>query len=349
MGDTFKKVKDGEKLVIPARTYNAMVDAAQDYANRRNASEQDSAGSLPPNIVYVKNSTAATVERLCVLGISDTLIAASYNNFKQVVAFSGVAPSTSSHSSGRFVVTLEAIKANSIGRAIVAGICQVKVNVTDTAHCFADVKNGDSTQLNSAESGPAVILYKESGTGTKWAVIRFGGSGGGGSTQEFVTIVETLSYPSPESPEATDAYRGRWWYNCRLVGQNPATAWAAGQRYYGLEDIPNRSYVSLNNIDFRCLAGHYPSASDNAPDPSKASNAYWEKVESIRIDKAYGFENPVRDLRNCVPWFNVGEVVPVVVRDGIYYFSAGVAYTGEPDSTSLRWLTSPSRVAAVFA
>ncbi len=170
MGDTFKKVRDGEKLRIPARTYNAMIDAAADYANRKNNIDTDSKGLLH-NMVYVKNTTGSAVDRLNILGITGTAIFPSAN---QPVVFSGVVPSSINHSDGRFVITAEPIANNSIGRAYATGCVPVQVYIYDQTHNFADILNNDKTKLKSTPSGQATILWKESGTGTKWSIIRFG-------------------------------------------------------------------------------------------------------------------------------------------------------------------------------
>jgi hypothetical protein len=173
MPDTFKKVRDGEKLRIPARTYNAMIDAAADYANRKNNLDAESKG-LSDNIVYVKNNTGAAVDRLNILGINNIIIPPTDNNFKNTTVFEGVVPLTANHSNGRFIITAEPIANNSIGKAYATGCVPVQVYIYDQTHNFADILNNDKTKLKSTPSGQATILWKESGTGTKWAVIRFG-------------------------------------------------------------------------------------------------------------------------------------------------------------------------------
>ncbi len=170
MADMFKKVRDGEKLRIPARTYNAMVDAAADYINRRNNINTNSKG-LPDDIVYVKNNTGAAVDSLNILGITGVVILPMAN---QPVVFGGVVPSIANHSASRFVITAEPIANNSIGRAYATGCAAAKVYIYDQTHKFADILDSDKTRLKSTVSGPVTILWKESGTGEKWAVIRFG-------------------------------------------------------------------------------------------------------------------------------------------------------------------------------
>ena len=78
-----------------------------------------------------------------------------------------------------FVVAVEPIAAGKIGRVAVAGVVQAKINITDAGHGFATAKDGDLTQLSSAASGDAQILWKESGAGaSKWAIVRFGAGAG---------------------------------------------------------------------------------------------------------------------------------------------------------------------------
>jgi hypothetical protein len=50
----------------------------------------------------------------------------------------------------------------------------VKVDVTDEDHGYADVTDADATKLTSVSRGSAQILWKESGTGLKWATVRLG-------------------------------------------------------------------------------------------------------------------------------------------------------------------------------
>lgn len=132
----------------------------------------------PAGLVLVKNTSGSAVGRFEILGIDGVVVEQTDNadEFYKRVALTAGSPSTSSHP-GKFVITWEPIANNGIGRAYVTGVCQVQINVTDASHGYADVTNGDSTKLTSAVAGGAQILWKESGTGTKWAVVRFVHSG----------------------------------------------------------------------------------------------------------------------------------------------------------------------------
>jgi hypothetical protein len=64
---------------------------------------------------------------------------------------------------------------------VIQGVVTVDVNVTDEDHEYATPTENDSTKLTSASSGPARILYKPSGTGTKRCAVRLDETGSGGA------------------------------------------------------------------------------------------------------------------------------------------------------------------------
>jgi len=77
----------------------------------------------------------------------------------------------------KWVLSAEDIPDNAIGWAYCGGVVSCKINVTDADHGYAEIPETpigpDFDVLDSAVSGSAQILWKESGTGEKEAVIRF--------------------------------------------------------------------------------------------------------------------------------------------------------------------------------
>jgi len=171
MGDPFCKAISGQPVRVPAQTWNAFLDAARAHRDRQEDVGREARPLGNSGIVLVKNATGADVGRFGVLGIDDVLITPGDNEaeFLSRTALTGVTP-TADHR-GRFVVLLEPLRAGALGRAVVTGPAPVQVNVNHEDHGWADVKDGDATQLESAHTGAARILWKESGTGTKWAVV----------------------------------------------------------------------------------------------------------------------------------------------------------------------------------
>ena len=174
MVDILRKVKSGDALEIPAQTFNTFVDSAQDYLQR-----QQGTGGKPTQafrqtgIVPVKNDSGTDAGRFAVLGIDSPIFSPSEaaDSFANQVAFIGVT-ATASHA-GTFAVLLEPVADGEIGKACVSGVCPAVVNVTDAGHQFADIAAGQPV-LTSCASGSAMILWKDSGTGEKWALVKLG-------------------------------------------------------------------------------------------------------------------------------------------------------------------------------
>ncbi len=174
----FDRVSKGQPLSISADDWNGAMEAAADH--RKDAGEF---GSGPvqfergSGIVNIVNNTSTNLDQFSVLGVTGVAITPTDNasDFKRQPTFTGGTPSTSSHI-GKFVILSTPLNDGCIGKAFAFGVCPALVNVTSTSHEYADIKAGDATQLQSATSGMAQILWAESGTGSKWAVVRLGSS-----------------------------------------------------------------------------------------------------------------------------------------------------------------------------
>jgi len=175
-GDHLKKVQSGDALRIPARTFNTIIDATRDYLDRQQSQSTDAArGFRQTGIVLVRNDSGADRDRFHVLGIDGPVFTptANLDEFKNRVVLKGKKPSRDDHL-GKFVVLLEPIKSNQIGLAYLDGICPAKIDVKKEKHPFADIKHDDATMMESRDDGSAVILWKETGEGQKWAVVQLG-------------------------------------------------------------------------------------------------------------------------------------------------------------------------------
>lgn len=167
---------------ISARAWNRAQDAADIVLGQRDQVVADGPQDAPPPYtpILVKNGTTGTVNRWGVLAVAGVVFTpsgttgAATRQFQDQPCLSGGLPTGGT----AFVVAVEPIKAGKIGRAAVAGVVQCKITVASESDTFATAKDGDLTQLTSASSGEATILWKEPGTGAnKWALVRFGGAG----------------------------------------------------------------------------------------------------------------------------------------------------------------------------
>ena len=225
MGDDFRKVRSGEPLRIPARAYNAFVDAAVDLRQRQADVGVEGAGvPRQHGLIPVRNDSSADLERFHVLAIDEPLFAPEEEGeqaFQNTIALKGIKPDEHTLP-GAFVVAREPIADGAIGLCVAHGVTPVRVLVEDEDHGFADIKNGE-TVLVSAGSGGTPILWKESGTGEKWAVIEIGRP----PRDRFVAILGEAVEISGEM------FRWRYpWHEARLDGDPGSETYG---RYVKLE------------------------------------------------------------------------------------------------------------------
>ena len=170
----------GQPLEVSAGDYRAFVDTVLEVRRlRRRLAAPGGVGDR--SIITVKNSSGADQGRCAVMGIVESIILPSDD---EPAFLDGPALEVDIPAAGDpFVVLAEPIADGDCGAAFVAGVCPVRLSVSDADHACADVADGETDYLASAESGPAAILWKEdSGCGEVWALIRFGGGAAGGES-----------------------------------------------------------------------------------------------------------------------------------------------------------------------
>jgi hypothetical protein len=180
-GDPYAKAQPGEKLKIHATTWNQVVDLVKPGAA---AAPGEEFSYRRTNFrVYCQNKTSGTVPRWGVLHIDGVLPTPSGSTgtategFQSSPAVIGKTPTGTTN--GSFVIAVEPIGADKLGMAAIDGVVQCKLDVTDASHRFATPKPGSTTELKTASSGEAAILWKESGTGAgKWGLVRIGDGAG---------------------------------------------------------------------------------------------------------------------------------------------------------------------------
>lgn len=164
----FQRVRVGQMMPgIPALAYNSMLDAAEDFRNRKFSTDSEFIRQTRfGTIIKIKNTSGSDQDRFAVLAVTSGLLYGPSDNpnwFEQP-CLKGTTPSTSTDY-GCFVVLQEPIGNNKIGDALISGYTQVNCNVNSTSDRFADIKNSDATQLNSG-FGSARILGNLSSTGS---------------------------------------------------------------------------------------------------------------------------------------------------------------------------------------
>ena len=171
-----EKVTAGSPLRIPAATFNSFIDAAQavkDMQSKTSVQKKNTNSGL----IVIENNSGGDLEAYDILGIDDpiTTPTTDENRFCEYVAFGGSTPDETKHIA-KWALLLEPVASGEVGRAAVNGVFPVKINVIDENHTHVEMSDGSST-LDSTFFGSAKILWKESGTGDKWATIVFPVSG----------------------------------------------------------------------------------------------------------------------------------------------------------------------------
>jgi len=173
--DHLRKVQSGQKLEIPAATFNSFVDAARDFKDRQRDKRSRPEPYFPDSgIILVANNSGADRNRFDVLGVTGPIISPEANliEFKRRPTFRGVKP-TEAHKC-RFVVLLEPVKADKIARAVIAGVTVVRLRIDDPLDMCCDVEPKECGYLQTCLDGSAQILWKEKNSGVCWAIVRLG-------------------------------------------------------------------------------------------------------------------------------------------------------------------------------
>lgn len=218
----FQKAQAGDPLSVHLRddTWNAFIDAA--IAHReggRTNFEYASRSEEPANTIAVRNDSGENIAAHEIIGLDSVLITPTDGlaTFKRRVLMSGKKPTTASHTN-KFAIAAQAIPDGKIGLAYADGYAVCQIDVGDSSDTHADVKNNDFTQLESGTSGTAQIIWKESGTGTKWAVVRI--SQGATGAAAAGASAYTVAYIGTDTQY--DIYTGTT--TIIWSGKNPAVA-----------------------------------------------------------------------------------------------------------------------------
>jgi hypothetical protein len=190
----YSKILPGSPMQIPAKVYNALVDAAagQDFDRPGRTNQR----LRQADIVYIRNDSDDDVAQYEILGLDEPLILPVDNlaEFQRQVAFKGVSPLVADHR-GRYGIILEPIGAGEIGKAVIAGVVPVRLAVDpDNLLDWAEITDNTTGYLTNAASGSAFVLWVEdSGDTEQWALVRLGGSGSGLAMPHHIGMTQVYS------------------------------------------------------------------------------------------------------------------------------------------------------------
>lgn len=184
-GDKWRRVRPGEVWTPSADFLNTGMDALDAWkAEQQKRLHEKTPSIRQAGIVLVRNDSGADRDQYDILGLGDPIISHSTNaaEFGLRPTFQGEQPTASGYTH-KFCLLLEPIADGKFGYAMVDGVWPAKVEVGNALMPFADVSqdSGVGTSpvdytLTAGLMGAAEILAIESGTGTKYGLVRLGQS-----------------------------------------------------------------------------------------------------------------------------------------------------------------------------
>ena len=181
-------VGPGDLIPLDMTTINAWNGAGREYLRGRggfSAPAIPGGPTVPQVLVLVQNSTGGDLAEWSVVALTGTPPVSRVDSPHEVRQMPVLDGSTPAAATDAFAVLIEPIQNGKVGRAAVLGVVPVSVHVNDAGHGYATP--GTTTDaLESAASGPAKIIWKESsGTTRKALVLLMGDMGGGGSLSGY--------------------------------------------------------------------------------------------------------------------------------------------------------------------
>jgi len=176
MNNLDNNLTPGDPLPTSVRVWNPILQAARNAAQGDAGPPSPTAGAGVEIEVRIKNTESTTCQRFAPIGIDDdtVYIMPPKAGWIETPVLKGIFPAEG----GQIAIALEPIPPNKIGRAKLMGLVPASIVVGSAADTKAKAKVGQFTFESADEGYP--ILWKQSGTGTKFGYILIG-SGGAGS------------------------------------------------------------------------------------------------------------------------------------------------------------------------
>lgn len=178
MANPYQKPQPGDPPKRSARFDAELVDVVRYVKGLMATTGQRTGATQSANgVIDIRNDSEEDVDRFGILGLDDLVFTPtdSLGDFQASPLYSGVVPVFPDHD-GNFCVALDPIASGKIGKARVAGLVCVQIAITSGLEWYdhADVTDEDASKLTLLPAGAAQVLWKEEGTGTKWAIVRLG-------------------------------------------------------------------------------------------------------------------------------------------------------------------------------
>jgi len=164
---TLTKRRSGERVrSIPVNDWNEFVASSHWVKSHRDALDIDQNGQRVSE--RIKNSTDAVLKPFDVVGLGDPIVTDD-DSIKFNRTWDGVVPSASHF--GSFAILKKEAAKLAAPDVVISGISPVLINIIHADHLYADIEVGSTNRLESNWVGSARIMWRQSGTGDKLAVV----------------------------------------------------------------------------------------------------------------------------------------------------------------------------------
>jgi hypothetical protein len=212
-------VNPGDRLSISAGDWNTIrrrMRAREIGDGSRVGSRMSPLLATTPSIALARNMGVTDIARGDVVRVSAPIIIPADNEEEWWGRLALEVQHPATMPPGAWLGVARApIAAGKFGRVAVAGVVQCRLNVTDAGHLFAGANAGD-TILRSRASGPHTIIWRETGTGAKRALVHLGGA------QVVQEVTAWLTGGAIISGAAN-----RWEYDWQEVQLHASSGWQA--------------------------------------------------------------------------------------------------------------------------
>lgn len=280
------KASSGDRIILSGSTFNTIVDAINGQKNA-----QINVGSESPDpvgaagLVPVRNDSGSDVDRYGILGIDSPLFSPTDNlaSFKSHVLLKGVTPTLAAHR-GKFVIAEGPIKSGKIGMCRLLGVCPVQVNVLADKIDYADVEVDSSytlARLRTIPSGSAQILWRETGTGIKWAIVRLGSPA---PTTRLALVTKDGGVAGDASTNCT------WTYTVKDLDDTTILKKYVGSNFFDATGMtPEHGRFKMTNYRYAGETYAYPYAGGTSSETtSRFALVGYDKDGGLRLLQAFG-------------------------------------------------------------
>ena len=199
-------VSPGQQFTTPEA--NALLRMQREWqsSKRRGVGDKILHQEDSQTIAWCYNATGSNLLHGQIVGIDfDTNpIDPAYDGWHEVMLVRGETPTTATHS-GSFGVCLEPIPSGEYGPVVIGGACRCRLSVTSASDTYAEVTNNSVSYLTTSTTGTAKILYKQTGTGEKWGIVRLGHSAASARTVTMWDIPGTKETSVDGTVVSTDS------------------------------------------------------------------------------------------------------------------------------------------------